>query len=404
MRRSRSAASATPRGSMRRPTVEGGEAHGPRPGLRNPAPIPSGDAHRRAQSRGSGGSRGRAGTRTRFTGFAGCRLRSARKPDRTLSTQAFIEDRGSAYPWCPQACYCATTAIPDNMSFDLPYISLGGCVGFIVGLTGVGGGSLMTPALVLLFGIHPATAVGTDLLYAATTKGAGSFVHALRRNVAWRVVALLSVGSVPAAIATLVVLLRLGAKSGLTAKAITIVLGFALLLTSVLLIFRPWLLNLRRLRPTSDARRHILLTILFGAVIGVLVSVSSVGAGAIGVTALLLALTNGVCRYVDAGVPAYGINSGDRPGQLPSSSYPRAGPAIHFSCCSYGRWREACYLGLERPPPLGVEFCGRTINPVRLVGHRFQNPWDGIRNARLNREDAFSHAMIIVSSAMVSSS
>jgi uncharacterized membrane protein YfcA len=174
------------------------------------------------------------------------------------------------------------------MSFDLPYISLGGCVGFIVGLTGVGGGSLMTPALVLLFGIHPATAVGTDLLYAATTKSAGSFVHALSRNVAWRVVALLSVGSVPAAIATLVVLSRLGAQSGLTAKAITIVLGFALLLTSVLLIFRPWLLNLRRLRPTSDVRRHILLTILFGAVIGVLVSVSSVGAGAIGVTALLL--------------------------------------------------------------------------------------------------------------------
>jgi uncharacterized membrane protein YfcA len=146
----------------------------------------------------------------------------------------------------------------------------------------------MTPALVLLFGIHPATAVGTDLLYAATTKSAGSFVHALRMNVAWRVVALLSVGSVPAAIATLIVLSRLEAQSGLTAKAITIVLGFALLLTSVLLIFRPWLLNLRRPRPTSDARRHILLTILFGAVIGVLVSVSSVGAGAIGVTALLL--------------------------------------------------------------------------------------------------------------------
>jgi len=178
--------------------------------------------------------------------------------------------------------------LSDNMSFDLLYISLGGCVGFIVGLTGVGGGSLMTPALVLLFGVHPATAVGTDLLYAATTKSVGSFVHALRRNVAWRVVALLSVGSVPAAIATLVVLSRLGAQSGLTAKAITIVLGFALLLTSVLLIFRRWLLNLRRLRPTSGARRDILLTILFGAVIGLLVSVSSVGAGAIGVTALLL--------------------------------------------------------------------------------------------------------------------
>jgi uncharacterized protein len=174
------------------------------------------------------------------------------------------------------------------MLFDIPYIILGACVGFIVGLTGVGGGALMTPALVLLFGIHPATAVGTDLLYAAMTKSAGSVVHALRRNVAWHVVALLAVGSVPAAIATLVVLSRLGPQSGLTAKAITTVLGFALLLTSVLLIFRRWLLHFRHLRSMPNARRDIVLTILTGAVIGLLVSVSSVGAGAIGVTALLL--------------------------------------------------------------------------------------------------------------------
>lgn len=145
------------------------------------------------------------------------------------------------------------------MPIDLLYVVLGGCVGLIVGLTGVGGGSLMTPALVLLFNIHPGTAVGTDLLYAAMTKSAGTLVHALRSNVAWRVVGLLSAGSVPAAIATLVALSRLGPHNGLTAKTITIVLGFALLLT-----------------------------ILTGAVIGFLVSTSSVGAGAIGVTALLL--------------------------------------------------------------------------------------------------------------------
>jgi uncharacterized membrane protein YfcA len=174
------------------------------------------------------------------------------------------------------------------MLFDIPYIILGACVGFIVGLTGVGGGALMTPALVLLFGIHPATAVGTDLLYAAITKSAGSVVHALRRNVAWHVVGLLAAGSVPAAIATLVVLSRLGPQSGLTAKAITTVLGFALLLTSVLLIFRRWLLHFRHLRSMPNARREMVLTILTGAVIGLLVSISSVGAGAIGVTALLL--------------------------------------------------------------------------------------------------------------------
>jgi uncharacterized membrane protein YfcA len=174
------------------------------------------------------------------------------------------------------------------MTFDFLYVSLGACVGVVVGLTGVGGGSLLTPALVLLFGIHPATAVGTDLLYAATTKSAGSLVHALKKNVAWRVVALLAMGSVPTAIATLVVLSRLGPQSGLTAKAITIVLGFALLLTSVLLIFRQWLLRFRRLGPVPNARRDVLLTILTGALIGLLVTVSSVGAGAIGVTALLL--------------------------------------------------------------------------------------------------------------------
>src|SRR5713101_8227317 len=109
---------------------------------------------------------------------------------------------------------------------DPLYVVSGFGVGLLVGMTGVGGGSLMTPALVLLFGIHPATAVGTDLLYAAMTKSAGSIVHALRRNVDWHVVALLAAGSVPAAIATLIVLSRLGPQSGLTAKAITTVLGF----------------------------------------------------------------------------------------------------------------------------------------------------------------------------------
>ncbi|MBI2736295.1 MAG: sulfite exporter TauE/SafE family protein [Rhodospirillales bacterium] len=144
------------------------------------------------------------------------------------------------------------------MPIDLLYVVLSACVGLIVGLTGVGGGSLMTPALVLLFNIHPATAVGTDLLYAAMTKSAGTLVHALRSNVAWRVVGLLSAGSVPAAIATLVALSRLGPHNGLTAKTITIVLGFALLLTSLLLVFRRWLLAM-------------LLSLLVGSIPGIVV-------------------------------------------------------------------------------------------------------------------------------------
>ena len=178
------------------------------------------------------------------------------------------------------------------MPFDPLYILSGAGVGFIVGLTGVGGGSLMTPVLVLLFGIHPATAVGTDLLYAAATKGTGSLVHGLRRNVAWRIVGLLASGSVPAAAATLVLLSVLGPQSALSSKIITVMLGLALLLTAVLLVFRKWLQNLRSSASTPDVTRQAVLTILTGIALGFLVSISSVGAGAIGVTALLLLYPN----------------------------------------------------------------------------------------------------------------
>ena len=174
------------------------------------------------------------------------------------------------------------------MTFDPIYIALGACVGFIVGLTGVGGGSLMTPALVLLFGIHPATAVGTDLLYAAVTKSVGSLVHGARRNVDWRVVGCLASGSVPAAAATLVVLSLLGPRSGGATEAITCVLGAALMITAVSLVFRRMLMAAREISTARSPRRSRVLTVLTGAVIGVLVSISSVGAGAIGVTVLLL--------------------------------------------------------------------------------------------------------------------
>lgn len=126
-----------------------------------------------------------------------------------------------------------------EMPFDFLHICQGAGVGVIVGLTGVGGGSLMTPALILLFGIHPVTAVGTDLLYAATTKSAGSIVHAPKKNVAWRVVALLALGSVPVAVATLVVLSHLGSQSDLMARAITTVLGAGAIGVTALLLLYP---------------------------------------------------------------------------------------------------------------------------------------------------------------------
>ncbi|MGD0640089.1 MAG: sulfite exporter TauE/SafE family protein [Roseiarcus sp.] len=170
-----------------------------------------------------------------------------------------------------------------------PLYSLSGLVvGALVGFTGVGGGALMTPLLVLAFGIHPATAVGTDLLYAGLTKISGSAVHALNDAVDWRVVRRLASGSAPAAALTLVALSHFGKDSKSVSEVITTVLGFALILTAVVLLFRAWLLRALAQRLDSlDDRRIALLTVLLGAALGVVVSISSVGAGAIGVTALL---------------------------------------------------------------------------------------------------------------------
>jgi uncharacterized membrane protein YfcA len=157
-------------------------------------------------------------------------------------------------------------------------------VGTIVGLTGVGGGSLMTPILVLLFGIHPATAVGTDLLHAAITKAGGTYVHANKGRVDWRITCLLAAGSLPAAGATLLALHSFTDGLG-GSRVITITLGVGLILTALALAFRA------RLRGFSQAHApahppHPALTILTGAVLGVIVSLSSVGAGALGITAL----------------------------------------------------------------------------------------------------------------------
>jgi hypothetical protein len=106
-------------------------------------------------------------------------------------------------------------------SVDLLYSISGFWVGFLVGMTGVGGGSLMTPLLILLFGIHPATAVGTDLLYAAATKSAGTLVHGLNRNIDWRIVGRLAAGSVPMTALTLLVLSRFGVHNDAVHGVIT---------------------------------------------------------------------------------------------------------------------------------------------------------------------------------------
>jgi uncharacterized membrane protein YfcA len=169
------------------------------------------------------------------------------------------------------------------------YVLSGFCVGLLVGLTGVGGGSLMTPLLILLFGIHPATAVGTDLLYAAATKTGGSLVHGWARSIHWGVVARLACGSLPASVLTLLVFWQLNLNGDVARSLINLVLCGALFLTAAALVFRRAIMEryrhrLDRLSPGATT----FATVAVGVVLGTLVTISSVGAGAVGVMALLL--------------------------------------------------------------------------------------------------------------------
>lgn len=162
-------------------------------------------------------------------------------------------------------------------------------MGLLVGLTGVGGGSLMTPLLVLAFGFHPATAVGTDLLYASATKTVGTAVHGWRGTIDWLLLRRLAIGSVPATVVTLLLIDKSGVKDGDTAAFITVALGMALIAAGVATLFRTWLVA--RLAPYFDglaSGRLAAATVVLGAILGVLVSLTSVGAGALGMTALLV--------------------------------------------------------------------------------------------------------------------
>jgi uncharacterized membrane protein YfcA len=147
----------------------------------------------------------------------------------------------------------------------------------------------MTPLLILLFGVHPTTAVGTDLLYAAATKTVGTLVHGVNRTVNWSMVSRLASGSVPATALTLLLISHFDISGGAASRIISSVLGVMLLLTALSLVFRRQFLAAVGDRLTTVApHRTILLTVLTGIAMGVLVTISSVGAGAIGVTILLL--------------------------------------------------------------------------------------------------------------------
>lgn len=172
--------------------------------------------------------------------------------------------------------------------FDALHAILGLLVGVLVGLTGVGGGSLMTPLLVLFVGVNPKTAVGTDLLYAAITKIAGSAVHHSRETVDWKIFRRLASGSIPASILSLAVLQILGNPPQAAEKVILLVLGVMLVLTALATAFQKQLIAWAGQHERETDGASLIPTVALGFVLGVLVSISSVGAGAIGVTVLLM--------------------------------------------------------------------------------------------------------------------
>ncbi|WP_237480529.1 sulfite exporter TauE/SafE family protein [Lichenibacterium dinghuense] len=174
-------------------------------------------------------------------------------------------------------------------SINWVYSASGFGIGLLVGFTGVGGGSLMTPLLVLLFGFHPSTAVGTDLLYAGLTKSGGTAVHGFNKTVDWRIVGRLALGSLPGTAATLIALSFIDTGSAKAGATINTVLGVALILTALTLVLRRWIqARMARLSERLTDRQTFALTVALGLFLGVMVSLTSVGAGAIGVTVLLV--------------------------------------------------------------------------------------------------------------------
>lgn len=171
---------------------------------------------------------------------------------------------------------------------DVYQILSGFVVGLLIGLTGVGGGSLMTPILLIFFGKPAAIAVGTDLLYAAITKSAGILAHGKLGNIDWRIVSLLALGSVPASIITTAYLSDMDVFSNNAVIKIQFWLGIALMLTSVSVIFRNQLAQLSKNGRWVKPELAAPLTLLLGITLGFLVTLTSVGAGALGVTALLI--------------------------------------------------------------------------------------------------------------------
>ncbi|WP_353154889.1 sulfite exporter TauE/SafE family protein [Herminiimonas fonticola] len=173
---------------------------------------------------------------------------------------------------------------------SVSYIVSGFAVGLLVGLTGVGGGSLMTPLLTLLFGVSPTVAVGTDLAFASATKVAGTFAHRYRGNVHWNIVKYLCLGALPAAVLTTLALKYFGGLDQEIGQIIRYSIAGSVMLTVIALIFRTRMQRWMNAHPGRQIQggKLVAATIVSGAILGTLVTISSIGAGAIGATILVL--------------------------------------------------------------------------------------------------------------------
>ena len=168
----------------------------------------------------------------------------------------------------------------------LPLAVAGFVVGALVGLTGVGGGALMTPLLISSFGVPPQVAVGTDLLYAAVTKSFGGWRHHVADHIVWPVVLRLAAGSLPAALVLLAILTFVPMNTAAAANWIRFGLVFALPLSALAIVLYPWLIPTKEHETDGKLKDRTFVTVLFGVMLGLLVTLTSVGAGAIGVAVL----------------------------------------------------------------------------------------------------------------------
>ena len=169
----------------------------------------------------------------------------------------------------------------------LYFICAGAVVGLAVGLTGVGGGSLMTPFLIL-FGIPYHVAIGTDLLYAAITKAGGMVTHARQKTIEWRIMGLLALGSIPASLLTTYFLAKVFTDSSGYESILTFSLGIMLVLTSMVIIFRGRLTPDAAQENAKSKKYSDIIVLLAGLFLGIFVTLSSVGAGAFGAAILML--------------------------------------------------------------------------------------------------------------------